>query len=85
MSTSYEEVIACLEGHEVDFAVLFTDDLTNQLDLIIEDTEELISIFCTLKETPTGSAFLSLLLGVHPETWLEENILSRMEEDEESE
>ena len=71
---SYEEVLQAYQDREPDFAVLFIDDVQNQLDLIPDDSAELIELFCALKDTPAGNAFLSLLLGMSPESWLDETM-----------
>jgi hypothetical protein len=82
-SRSYEEVLEAFSGREPDFAVLFVDDVQNQLDLIPEDADELIELFCALKETPQGEAFLSLLLGISAERWLDENMKDLSVDDDE--
>ena len=76
-----EEIILAFRDREPDFAVLFIDDVQNQLDLIPDDASELIELFCALKDTPNGAAFLSLLLGMTAEAWLDENMPEEEEED----
>jgi hypothetical protein len=77
-----EQIFRVFRGREADFAVLFVDDVQNQLDLIPEDANELMDLFCALKETPNGEAFLSLLLGMSTEAWLDENIHEPSDDDD---
>jgi hypothetical protein len=72
-------------GSQEDLANRFVRDIQDQLDLIAEESEELLELLLAMRKDPISSRFLSFLLGVDFDLWLEETILSLMDEEEESE
>lgn len=68
------------------FAKHFSDDVYSQIMAggIDEESEELIELFSYLAVDPIGHRFLSFLLGMDPESWIQE-MVARVQEGQEDE
>lgn len=68
------------------FARHFSDDVYSQILAggIDEESEELIELFSYLAVDPIGNRFLSFLLGMDPESWIQE-MVARIKEDQDEE
>lgn len=68
------------------FSRNFSDDIYTQImgGAIDEESEELIELFSYLAVDPIGNRFLSFLLGMDPESWIQE-MVARVKEDQDEE